>query len=194
MESKPRVTRPQFNEALQAWQGVLVKQGWPAESLWLFDENLCFEKDPARPDALRLSFQTVFTPPPPDAERIAYDYFSEFEEPLVFYRVGSCGGQSVCLLLCDKWFESKGESEGYIRREDWRVCFHPGTAAAIEEIKDRPRWEKRMLRERPLHPLDFCMTLRAVHETLAHGRVLSTYERSALKLLHVWRRVFGHAG
>jgi len=194
MESKRRVTRPQFTEALQAWQALLTKQGQPCELLWLFDENLCFEKDPARPDHLRLGFQTMFTPPPPEAERIAYDYFAEFEEPLVFYRIGSCGGKSACLLLCDKWFASKRESEGYVRREEWRVWFHPGSANAIEQINDRTRWDKRMLRERPLHPLDFCMTLRAVHETLAHGRVLSTYERSALKLLHMWRRVFGQAG
>lgn len=194
MESKRKVTRPQFNEALQAWQALLAKQGQPAELLWLFDENLCFEKDPARPDALHVGFQTVFTPPPPEAERIAYDYFAEFEEPLVFYRIGSSAGKSACLLLCDKWFESKRESEGYMRREDWRVWFYPGSTNAVEQINDRVRWDKRMLRDRPLHPLDFCMTLRAVHETLAHGRVLSTYERSALKLLHMWRRVFGQAG
>jgi hypothetical protein len=194
MESKTTITRPQFNEALQAWTALLSKQSRPAELLWLFDENLCFEKDATRPESPRLGFQTSFTPPPPEAERIAYEYFAEFDEPVVFFRIGSCGGKSVCLLLCDKWFESKGESEGYIRREDWRVWFHPGGAEALEQITDRGRWEKRLLRERPLHPLDFCMTLRAVHETLAHGRVLSTYERSALKLLHIWRRVFGPAG
>jgi hypothetical protein len=31
--------------------------------------------------------------------------------------------------------------------------------------------------------LDFCMTLQAVHETLAHGRVLTPYEQYALKIL-----------
>jgi hypothetical protein len=35
------------------------------------------------------------------------------------------------------------------------------------------------------------MSLRAIHETLAHGRVLTSYERYALKLLHVWRRLLG---
>ena len=33
------------------------------------------------------------------------------------------------------------------------------------------------------------MTLRAVHETLAHGRVLTAYEHYALKLLDAWRRL-----
>jgi hypothetical protein len=194
MESKSILNRPQFTEALQAWQALLAKSGGPTDLLWLFDENLCFEKDPSRPGGVRLGFQTAFTPAPPEAERIAYEYFAEFEEPVVFYRIGTSGDKSVCLLLCDKWFEPKREPEGYVRREDWRVWFHPGPGNAVEQITERDRWDKRLLRERALHPLDFCMTLRAVHETLAHGRVLSTYERSALKLLHMWRRVFGQAG
>ena len=33
------------------------------------------------------------------------------------------------------------------------------------------------------------MTLRAVHETLAHGRVLTAYERYALRFLHAWGRL-----
>jgi hypothetical protein len=33
------------------------------------------------------------------------------------------------------------------------------------------------------------MTLRAVHETLAHGRVLTAYEHYALRFLHAWRRM-----
>jgi hypothetical protein len=37
------------------------------------------------------------------------------------------------------------------------------------------------------------MTLRAIHETLAHGRVLTAYERYALKLLSSWRRIFASA-
>jgi hypothetical protein len=38
------------------------------------------------------------------------------------------------------------------------------------------------------------MTLRAVHETLAHGRVLSAYEHYALKLLHAWKRLIKAEG
>jgi hypothetical protein len=33
------------------------------------------------------------------------------------------------------------------------------------------------------------MSLRAVHEMLAHGRVLTSYEHYALKLLGAWRRL-----
>lgn len=191
MEHKPAYTRPPFEEALKAWQALLTQRNLPAELLWVFDENLCFEKNAGQPGGYRLGFQTAFTPPPPEADHIAYDYFAEFDGPLVFYRVGSCRGKSVCLLLCDKWFDTRREADGFVRREDWLLLFRPGEVQAIEEITDRPRWENRILRERPLHDLDFCMTLRAVHETLAHGRVLSTYERSALKVLHIWRRMFG---
>ena len=191
METKPSYSRPTFENALEAWSVLLRQRGLPLQLVWLFDENLCFERESARPGGFRLGFQTVFTPPPPEAERIAYQHFREYESPLVFYRLGSCGDKSVCLLLCDDWFATKGESEGFIRRDDWGVFFRPGPHEEIEEIKDEPRWKNRIVRERPLHDLDFCMTLRSVHETLAHGRVLSSYERYALKLLHVWRHLVG---
>jgi len=191
MEHKPHYTRPPYGEALSAWKTLLAKQSLPTELVWIFDENLCFETAPASPNGFRLGFQTAFTPPPPDAERIAYDYFSEFTAPLVFYRIGSSGGKSVCVLLCDEWFKPKGDGEGFMRRDEWLVLFRPGGREEVEEVKDERRWNNRLLRDRPLHDLDFCMTLRAIHETLAHGRVLSTYERSALKFLHLWRRIFG---
>jgi hypothetical protein len=191
MQPAPTYTRPAFEDAIKAWKTLLTQRGLPAELLWIFDENLCFEQDPASPGGYRLGFQTAFTPPPPDADRIAYGYFAEFEAPLVFYRVGSARAKSVCLLLCDKWFENKREADGFVRRDDWLFLFRPGAAQELEEIADRQRWERRIVRRRPLHDLDFCMTLRAVHETLAHGRVLSAYEHSALKVLHLWRRLFG---
>lgn len=191
MEKKPDYTRPPFEESLKAWQILLSERGLPSELIWIFDENLCAEKDPTSPGGFRLGFQTLFTPPPPEAERIAYEHFSEFDAPLVWYRLGSCHGKSVCLLLCDPWFQSKTEGEGFTRRSDWLMLFRPGTPIELEEVKDRQRWENRIVRERPLHELDFCMTLRAVHETLAHGRVLTAYERYALKLLHVWRHWLG---
>ena len=181
-------TRPTFEEALTAWKECLSQCGLPTNPVWIFDENLCFEPDTAKPGGFRLGFQTAFTPPPPEAERIAYDHFCEFDARLVWYRIGSCGGKSVCLLLCDEWFEPKGEAEGFLRRDNWRMAFRPGTVEEVELITDRKRWESRILRARPLHDLDFCMTLRAVHETLAHGRVLTTYEHYALKLLHAWGR------
>jgi hypothetical protein len=191
MENKPAFSRPDYDEALAAWKTLLAQRALPVEMVWIFDENLCFEKDPARPGGFRLGFQTVLTPPPPDAERVAYGHFSDFNAPLVFYRLGTCQGKSVCLLLCDDWFAQRAEADGFIRRDEWRIAFRPGPAEEVEELKDRARWEQRILRDRPLHDLDFCMTLRGVHEILAHGRVLSAYEHYALKFLHAWRRILG---
>jgi hypothetical protein len=193
MQQNAQYTRPPFDEALKAWKTLLTERGLPADLVWVFDENLCFESGPASPAGFRLGFQTALTPPPPDAERIAYEYFSEFDARLVFYRIGSSVGKSVCLVLCDEWFETKTPADGFVRRDEWLISFRPGAGEVVEEIKDEQRWKNRLLRNRPLHDLDFCMTLRAVHETLAHGRVLSTYEHSALKLLHLWRRVFGRS-
>jgi hypothetical protein len=191
MPNSPAYTRPPFEEALQAWQALLRQHGFANELLWIFEENLCFEPDSAQPRGFRLGFQTAFTPPPSQAERIAYEHFAETDARLVFYRAGECRGKSVCLVLCDPWFENKSEPDGYLRRDRWLMSFRPGTRESIEEIADRQRWEKRLIRDRPLHELDFCMTLRAVHETLAHGRVLSAYERYALKFLHAWGRWLG---
>jgi hypothetical protein len=191
MDIKQTYTRPTFKDALDAWSLLLRQRGFPSQLVWIFDENLCFEAEPSKPGGFRLGFQTVFTSPPPQAELIAYQYFGQYPSPLVFYRIGSCGDTSICLLLCDDWFGSKGEAEGFTRRDDWGVFFRPGSHEQVEEIKDEQRWRNRILRDRPLHDLDFCMTLRSVHEMLAHGRVLSSYERYALKLLHVWRHLVG---
>jgi hypothetical protein len=191
MQNKPQHTRPSFEQALASWQKLLKDAGLSSQLMWLFDENLCFEKDPANSSGFRLGFQTVFTPPPADAAPIAYDHFVEFDAPLVWYRLGSCRDRSLCLLLCDPWFQNKTEAEGFIKRPDWNMLFRTGSTQELEEVKDKQRWENRLLRDRPLHDLDFSMTLRAVHETLAHGRVLTAYERYALKLLHVWRHWMG---
>ncbi len=188
------MVRPLFRDAVKAWKDLLQQRSLPVELIWLCDENLCFEKDPAAPGGFKLGFQTAFTPPPPDAERIAYEYFMHFDAPIVFYRLGSCRDRSVCMLLSDAWFSDKTEAAGYSwPRSEWGIVFRPGAPSTIEEIADGRRWRHRIVRGRPLHELDFCMRLRAVHEILAHGRVLSTYERYALRLLHLWRQVFeGH--
>jgi hypothetical protein len=191
MEKPTSFSRPPFEQALQAWRSLLSQRKLPAEVIWVFDENLCFEKDPGAPTGFRLGFQTSFTPPPNEAERIAYEHFAEFDAPLVFYRLGSCAGKSVCVLLCDEWFQNKTDAEGFVSRPEWLMLFRPGPEVEIEEVQDKSRWEGRLLRDRPLHDLDFCMTLRGVHEMLAHGRVLTAYERYALKLLHVWRHWLG---
>ncbi|PWU10972.1 MAG: hypothetical protein C5B50_24155 [Verrucomicrobia bacterium] len=191
MDRKSTYIRPAFTDALVAWRQLLALRGLPADLIWIFDENICFESDPSQPNGFRLGFQTAFTPPPLDAERIAYEYFAEFDAPVVFYRIGSATGKSVCLVLCDSWFESRMDAAGFVPKREWLMSFFPGQATEIPEVTDKERWKNRIVRERPLHDLDFCMTLRSVHEWLAHGRVLSTYERSALKVLHLWRRVMG---
>jgi hypothetical protein len=183
MSKLPQFVRPTFAEALNQWKALLGQRHLPTELVWIFDENLCFEKDPAQKSGYKLGFQTQITPPPAEAERIAFDHFSEFEARIVFYRIGSSAGKSACLLLCDEYFEPKGESEGFVRRDNWLISFRPGAAEEIEQVTDERRWQQRILRDRPLHDLDFSMTLQAVHETLAHGRVLTPYEQFALKVL-----------
>lgn len=193
MDKVSTFERPGFEDALGAWKVLLAQRGLPTECRWVFEENLCFERDPAKPGAVRLGFQTAFTPPPPDAAGIAYDAFSEAEVRLVFYRLGSCKGESICALLCDEWFESRGEREGFIRRDEWLMSFRPGGSEEVSEISERQRWRERLLRDRPRHDLDFCMSLRAVHEVMAHGRVLTTYERYAMRFFHIWWRLLGHS-
>lgn len=184
----PQFARPSYQEALKEWKTLLGQRSLPTDIVWIFDENLCFEKDPSAQGGFKLGFQTQITPPPPEAEQIAYSHFCDYEARVVFYRIGSHRGKSVCLLLCDGWFETKGEAEGFVRRDSWLMSFRPGKVGEIDEVTDEPRWKQRILRDRPLHDLDFCMSLQAVHETLAHGRVLTPYEQFALKILGGTRR------
>ena len=44
------------------------------------------------------------------------------------------------------------------------------------------------MRGRPLSAVDFCMTLAALRELKAHGRVLTPDERFGLKILRSMRR------
>lgn len=186
MSNLPQFVRPTYEAALTTWKELLRERGFPTELVWIFDENLIFERDASGDH--KLGFQIQLTPPPPEADRVAFNYFSDFEARIVFHRIGSSRGRSVCLMLCDEWFESKQEKDGYIRRDEWLMSFHPGAAVEVEEIVDDQRWKQRIVRDRPLHELDFSMTLRAVHEILAHGRVLTSYEHYALRLLHGWSR------
>jgi len=190
MSNLPQFSRPTFEQALTAWKTLLKERQLPGEVIWIFDENLIFEKDATGRN--KLGFQTQLTPPPPDADHVTFDHFCEFEARLVFYRLGSAQGKSVCLMLCDSWFEPKREGEGFVPRDEWLMSFYPGAAAELEEITDEARWKRRILRDRPLHDLDFSMTLRSVHEILAHGRVLTAYEHYALRFLHSWGRLLGH--
>src|ERR1700748_499155 len=105
--SKNKYTRPPLNVALTAWKECLESRDLPTETLWVFTENLCIEASAATAGGSKFSFQTKFTPPDEDALEIAYDHFSETPARIVFYRLGTAGNKSVCILLCDSWFEDK---------------------------------------------------------------------------------------
>ncbi len=178
-----RYHRPTFEDALAAWKQILKEHGFPTDIVWILEENLCFERDPKAPAGVKLGFQTQFTPNPPDAAKTTYHHFAEMDARLVFYRLGQNRGHSICIQLCDAWLEPKNERDGYIRRDDWLISFHPGGNEEIEEVTDPERWKKRVVRGRPLSAVDFCMTLEALRELKAHGRVLSPDERLGLKIL-----------
>jgi hypothetical protein len=188
MEYTRPYQRPPFEDALSAWKGLLTQRGSSTDLLWILEENLCFERDPGTSARVKLGFQTRFTPQTPDAAKFTYHHFAEQDVRLVFYRLGSNSGRSVCLLLCDEWFEPKGEAEGYVRRDDWLVSFFPGANEEVEEITDAKRWRERVVRGRPLSVVDFCMTLAALRELRAHGRVLAPDERFGLKILRSMHR------
>jgi hypothetical protein len=189
MESE--TNRPTFAAALDAWQKLLAERGFAPDITWIFEENLCFEKLQLKPGGFHLGFQTKFTTPPEDAVEITFDHFADTGARLVFYRLGEVPGKSICILLCDPWFENKGDSEGFLRRDDWKMSFHPGHKVAIEEITDLTRWLRRVKRDRALHELDFCMALATVDEIKIYGRPLAPYERFAESMLKRLRRVLG---
>ena len=185
---------PTLAEALDAWKKMLAERDLSTNLLWVFEENLCFEKETGAHGGFRLGFQTKFTKPSDDALDIAFDHFSESGARIVFYRLGHArrdGGQSVCVLLCDTWFDDKNESGGYLRRDEWNMSFHPGLDDEIEEITDLSRWVRRVKRGRGFHDLDFCMTLATIDEIKIYGRPLAHYEHFAMAMFNRLRRVLG---
>jgi len=188
MDTTRRYQRPPFEDALAVWKVLLQKRGFSTDLVWILEENLCFEKAPGTHARVKLGFQTCFTPQPADDTKVVYHHFAELDARLVFYRLGASMGRSICMLLCDPWFEPKTEADGYTRRDDWLVSFFPGANESIEEITDPARWQDRVVHGRPLTAVDFCMTLSALREIKAHGRVLAPDERFGLKILHSMRR------
>ena len=188
MENTRRYQRPPFEDALAAWKTLLQHRGLSTDLLWILEENLCFEKDPGTPARVKLGFQIQFTPQLPDAAKVTYHHFAELDARLVFYRLGANAGRSICMLLCDPWFEPKAERDGYIRHDEWLVSFFPGGNEEIEEVTDAQHWQNRVVRGRPLSAVDFCMTLAALRELKAHGRVLTPDERFGLKILRSMHR------
>ena len=193
MNSVASVSRPALREALVAWEKLLTQRGFATRLLWIFEENLCFEKNSNVPGGIHIGFQTKFSPVPPEALDIAYEHFCESDARIVFYRLGENQGRSVCILLGDSWFNDKTERDGFVIHNEWGISFHPGQQIEIEEITDMRRWVRRLRRERPLHDVDFCMTLVAVDEIQMHGRVLSPGERYSEDMLGKLRRIFAHA-
>jgi hypothetical protein len=191
--SSTAIGRPNLREALAAWEKLLAERGLPTKLQWIFEENLCFEKKPDVPGGVHIGFQTRFSPVPQESLDIAYEHFCESDARIVFYRLGESNGRSVCILLGDSWFDDKKEADGYVVRNDWGISFHPGQKIQIEEVTDMRRWIRRLRRERPLHDVDFCMTLAAVDEIQIHGRVLSPGERYSEAMLSKLRRIFAHA-
>jgi hypothetical protein len=191
MKSEAPFTRPPLKEALDAWKQLLAERGFATDIIWIFAENLCVEKSRAGQGGFHFGFQTRFTPMPEDALDIAFEHFSESDKPVVFYRLGGRPGRSVCALLCDSWFERRGDADGFLRRDDWRVMFYPGQKDEIEEVTDLTRWLRRVKRDRAFHDLDFCMALEAIDEIKIYGRVLMPYERVAEAMLGRLRRFLG---
>ncbi len=190
--SEPKITRPFFRQALVAWQQCLRAQDLSDQIVWVFAENLCLENSRVTPGSVRLGFQTRFTPPADDALEIAYDIFSESDARLVFYRLGSSARGSVCILLCDAWFENRDEREGFKRQDEWGISFFPGGVGEIEEVTDLTRWLRREQGGRSVHDLDFAMSLATIDEIKIHGRVLLPYERFAESMLNRLRLRHGN--
>jgi hypothetical protein len=188
MDRSGRYLRPPFETVLDAWKILLTTRGLSTDLVWILEENLCFEKDPNAPGGVKLGFQTQFSPHPPDAAKVTYHHFAEMDARLAFYRIGQNRGRSICIQLCDGWFEPKTEVDGYVRRDDWLISFFTGCREEIEEIIDPQRWKERVVRGRPLTAVDFCMTVAALRELKVHGRVLSPDERFGLKILHSMQR------
>lgn len=189
--SKIDIARPTLEDALAAWKKCLTDHGHPSDPLWIFAENLCIEPAKNAPGGFHFAFQTKFTPPDEDALDVAFDHFSETTARMVFYRLGSHKGKSVCILLCDPWFDTKKASDGYLQRDEWKMAFHPGHPGDIEEVTDLTRWVRRVKKIRALHDFDFSMSLETIDQIKLHGRPLMPYEHMADKMLNRLRRMFG---
>ena len=191
MNSSTSPNRPTLAKAVDIWKKLLVERDLSTNLLWIFEENLCFEKARDGHGGFHPGFQIKFTPPPEDALDIAYEHFSETGARIVFYRLGECHGKSVCALMCDPWFNAMGEEEGYLRRDEWGVSFRTGLDDEIEEITDLSRWLRRVKRGRGFHDLDFCMMLATIDEIKIYGRPLAHYEHFANTMLNRLRRFLG---
>jgi hypothetical protein len=191
MKSAADLTRPKLSEAIEEWKKTLAQREHPTDLVWIFEENLCIEASQLEKGGFHFGFQTKFSNIPPDALEITYDQFCLTKAPIVFYRLGSRAGQSVCLLLCDSSFENPMEGDGLTRRDDWRIFFHPGEENDLEEVTELTRWIHRVKRGRGRHMLDFCMSLESIDEIVVYGRQLMPHERFTSRMVERLRRILG---
>ncbi|TAL07565.1 MAG: hypothetical protein EPO07_00020, partial [Verrucomicrobia bacterium] len=99
--SSAAIARPSLNDALAAWKKILAERKLSTDLLWIFEENLCFEKKADVPGGIHIGFQRRFSPVPQEALDVAYEHFCESDSRIVFYRLGDNKGRSVCILLGD---------------------------------------------------------------------------------------------
>lgn len=135
MNQAAPISRPILNDALAAWKKLLAERQLATELLWIFEENLCFEKKPEVPGGVHIGFQTRFSPVPQESLDIAYEHFCESTARIVFYRLGESKGRSVCILLGDEWFNEKQESDGYVKRDDWGFPFTPASRSRLRKSR-----------------------------------------------------------
>src|ERR1043165_4549987 len=114
MNRTTAITRPPLSQALDAWKKILAERKLATNLLWIFEENLCFEKKPDVPGGIHIGFQTKFSPLPSKPLDVAYEHFCESDSRIVFYRLGENKGRSVCVLLGDPWFDDKKEGDGFV--------------------------------------------------------------------------------
>jgi hypothetical protein len=189
MNTVAHLSRPTLSAALETWKKTLAERGHATNVIWIFEENLCIERSRLDKGGFHFGFQTKFSAIPDDALEIAYDQFCLTDAPIVFYRLGGVPRHSICMLLCDPWFEGRGESEGFIPHDESRLSFHPGQDDHIEEVTDLTRWLRRVRRDRNLHPLDFGMSLATIDEIILYGRPLMPYERFTSRMVGRLRQI-----
>jgi len=189
MKSPANLARPTLSEAVEEWKKALAQRGHSTDLVWIYEENLCIEASKVEKGGFHFGFQRKFSLIPADALEITYESFCLTKAPIVFYRLGSHEGQSICLLLSDESFESQVENEDFTAKAVWNIFFYPGDENDLEEITDLTRWIHRVRRGRGRHMMDFCMSLESVEEILIYGRQLMPHERFTSRMVNRLRRI-----
>jgi len=92
---------------------LLAERGFATDIIWIFAENLCVEKSRAEPGGFHFGFQTRFTPRLLMRWTSRSTILAKRTRRLSFYRLGGRPGKSVCMLLCDSWFETGALTTGF---------------------------------------------------------------------------------